>query len=302
MRRIAATVLTVTLAVASPAQSDDGNRLKLARQLVDVTHLAEKIRRILPTLTPSIEQALSREMVDAATREKATLLIQASPSEDFDRLMDQVAALYARELTDEDLSNILAFYQTPSGRDMLAKEAEIGGAIGTLAFHWAVTLADRAVADRAGAESATTTVSAADRWRAEYIAAPSRAAALQQYFDPMEKPEWTALRTITLAKLIAERCRGVRLNEGVLGNLWHRSGLDAASVDDLGLMSAIVAPTFSYFDANQLKLVCAASDDLFGNKGRLVPDLLSSGDGLPMGFENGYVRVPTITGLPHGKG
>lgn len=299
MRRIAVTALVLILVAAgSSARGDGGSRLKLAREIVDVTHLADKIRGLLPSLAPTVRHALSQELVDAATSEKAVLLVQNPSPEDLGQLMDRVAALYARELTEKDLSDALAFYRTPSGRDMLAKEAEIGGAIGAVAVNWAVTLANRTAADSAKAKPSP----ASDRWRVEYITAPSRAAVLREYLDPMEKPEWTALRTVTLAKLIAQRCRGVQLNERVLYDFWHRSGLGAVDSGGLDLMNAVVAPAFSYFDVDRLKLVCAASDDLFGANGRLVPNLLSSGDGLPNGIERGYIPVPAITNVPHGKG
>jgi uncharacterized protein len=299
MRRIATAALFMLLAAAgSPVRADDANRLKLAKDILNLTHLDDKIRGVLPSLAPSVRQALSREMVDPAASEKAVRVVQAPSPGDLASLMDDVAALYARELTEQDLSDILAFYHTASGQDMLAKEPEIGGAIGMLALQWAITLANRSVSGVDG----TTAASTPGNWREAYIATPSRAAVLQQYIDPMDKPEWTALRTVTLAQLVAGGCRGVQLNQSTLKDFWHSSGLDIVTIGDLEMMNAVVAPAFNYFDSDRMKLVCAASDSLFGPKGRLVPDLLSSGDGVPKGSGSGYVRVPAVTGFAHGKG
>ena len=299
MRCIALAIAATGLATAAPAaRADDAARLALAREVLQVTHLAEKVRGLLPVLVPAVRQELAREMVDAPKREAAVRRVQAPSPEDLDLLMDEVAALYARELTEEDLSNALAFYRTPSGRNMLAKEAEIGGAIGTLAQHWAITLADRIAAER----SSTAASRPAQGWREDDIAASDRAAVLQRYIDPMDRPEWTALRSVTLATLIAGLCRDVRLDQGVLDTFLATSGLDAVSMGDMESMNAIVAPAFSYFDDDRLKLVCAASDHLFGPNGRLVPNLLSGGNGLPKTSGHGYLSIPAFTSVPHGKG
>lgn len=305
MFRIAAAVLGLWFALAElPARADDVTRLSLARQIVDVTHVTDKLRGLLPGLAPALRQALSSELVDPATADAVVERVLRPSREDLDHLSDDIAALYARELSEEDLSGILAFYRSRSGRDMLAAETAIGGAISVLAQHWAFALADRVAtaAKTTTVAGATTDVPDPQRWRQEYIAVPDRAAILQDYTDPMERPEWTALRTVTLAKLIAERCRGAYLDQRVLGRYLDGSGLEALAIGDLDGVKAVVAPAFSYFDADRLKLVCAAAGFLFGDKGKLVPNLVSAGTGVPSTWRRGYLTVSPFTAFPHGRG
>ncbi len=298
MRGVAATLVIIVLVLsASRARADDTNSLKLAREIVGVTHLAEKIRGLLPLLGTPLRHALSQEAIDPARIELAVSRVQSPSTEDLDRLVDEVAALYARELTEEDLANALAFYRTTSGQNMLAKEAEIGDRIGVLAQHWAIDLADRAVAAQPSRDTP-----ADARWRRDYIAVPSRAAVLQRFVDPMDKPQWTALRTVTLANLIADQCLRSQLDDHVLAGYVHETGLDEISVHDLDTVALIIAPEFSYFDDEQLRLMCAAADDLFGNAGRLVPHLVSAGSGTPAIPNRGFFPVTIFMGFPHRRG
>lgn len=123
------------------------------------------------------------------------------------------------------------------------------------------------------------------RWRDEYIAEPARKAMLERYTEPMEKEAYTALRTLTLAKLVTSRCLGSSFDPDIVRDYIAESGLGRLSSNDVALATSLANADFSYFDLTRLKLVCAAAGHLFGDKGVLVPNLVSSGLGLPVWSE-----------------
>ncbi len=303
MRWIAATLLALTLAGAVPsARADDASRLKLARDIVGVSHLADKLKGLTPLLVWQVRQALLQKGdADPPQIDAALHRFQDSSSADIDRFVDDVAVVYANDFTEEDLANLLAFYRTPTGQNLLAKEAEIAVAIASASKRWAKDIGDRVAADVAKATSKDPMLDP-QRWRKEYIAIPARAAILQRFIDPMDKPEWTALRTITLAKVISERCRGSSMNRSVLADYLGKTGLDGVSIGDLDLMKLIVMSEFNYFDYDRLRLVCAAADDLFGDEGRLVRKLVFPGNGVPWTSDRGYISVTPFTDFLHQRG
>ena len=303
MRRIIATLATLTLVAAgSAAHADDASRLKLARDLVGATHASDKVAVLLPALIAQSRQAMVQKGdTDPAQIDAALQRFKDHLQEEGDRLVDVLASIYAKEFTEDDLANLLTFYRTPTGQTLAAKEVQMGSEIASAMRNWVKNLADRITSDVAK-ETATTPGPDPQRWRSEYIAAPARAVVVQRYIDPMEKPEWTALRTVTLAKVISERCRGSPMDPEVLGNYLEQKGLGDVTIGNLDLMKSIVAPEFNFFDTDRLQTLCAAADYLFGDAGKLVPKLVLRGNGVPLTHQHGYMAIVPFTDFPHQRG
>ena len=303
MRRIIATFVTLTLVVAGyAAHADDASRLKLAHDLVGATHASDKVAVLIPALIAQSRQAMAQKGdMDLAGIDAALQRFKDHSQGEVDRHVDILASIYAKEFTEDDLANILIFYRTPTGQTLAAKEVEMGGAIASAMRNWAKDLADRIASEVAKGTAAKPALDP-QRWRSEYIAAPARAAVVQRYVDPMDKPQWTALRTVTLAKVISERCRGSPMDLDVLKSYLDQTGLGDVTIGDLDLMKSIVAPEFDFFDTDRLQTLCAAADYLFGDGGKLVPKLVLPGNGVPSTYQHGYMAVLPFTDFPHQRG
>jgi hypothetical protein len=111
----------------SPPQSADASpsahKLALARQLVEVTRMdaimTGAFRNMVSGVTASASQSLS------ADRQARMKIIGEAEGAALEKLVPQIVDSmvngYARNFSEQELSDILAFYQSPSGRSMVAK-------------------------------------------------------------------------------------------------------------------------------------------------------------------------------------
>ena len=61
----------------------------------------------------------------------------------FTQLMDLMVPIYAKYYTEEDLDNIIRFYETPSGRRMADAHPKIATDAMRVAQHWAMQFAQK---------------------------------------------------------------------------------------------------------------------------------------------------------------
>jgi uncharacterized protein len=141
MAHLAAAFILVlgTLLVSSPlkAQAPDAARLSAAREMMEVAGVAKQFDELMPLLA----QQLSQSFV-AIAPEKAEEIRQVFaqlPAKFIDRkgeLIDEVAILYARELSVEELAAVSAFYKSPAGARLLAVQPQIARQSMALGQQW----------------------------------------------------------------------------------------------------------------------------------------------------------------------
>ena len=116
-------ILLGTLIVSSPlkAQVPDAARLSAAREMMEVAGVAKQFDELMPLLAQQLSQsfvAVAPEKADEIRQVFAQL-----PAKFIDRkaeLIDEVASLYAQELSVEELGAVSAFYKSPAGARLLA--------------------------------------------------------------------------------------------------------------------------------------------------------------------------------------
>ena len=109
---------------SAPAWADDASdRLKLAEQVVVVAHVADNLRNILPMMMAQLKPLVIQQgTTDSADLDKFTKLFTARADAASDDFAAKMAKLYATEFSAEDLGNLIAFYKTPTGQSLLAKQ------------------------------------------------------------------------------------------------------------------------------------------------------------------------------------
>ena len=111
---------------ASPAGSPQasGDALEAARELVAVISegsKAQMISNLTAQVWPSIEQSLRAQnpKIDAAAAGELRQEYERLLTEDYDKIMSDAPAIYARYLSAQEIRDVTAFYRTPSGAKAL---------------------------------------------------------------------------------------------------------------------------------------------------------------------------------------
>src|SRR5271165_2889992 len=138
-RRLIGGVLAMVLGVLAwpaagqpaPAMASDvapsGAKLELARQVVEATGVEaalsasfhDMVGQTYASLKPaSSAQAQARRQVFADAQ--ADAMAKIAP-----KIVESLVDSYARDYTTKELTDVLAFYQSPSGRSMVAKTPQL---------------------------------------------------------------------------------------------------------------------------------------------------------------------------------
>jgi uncharacterized protein len=119
------------------AQAPDAARLAAAREMMEVAGVAKQFDELMPLLAQQLSQsfvAVAPEKADEIRQVFAQL-----PAKFIDRkgeLIDQVAGLYAQELSVEELAAVSAFYKSPAGARLLAVQPQIARQSMALGQRW----------------------------------------------------------------------------------------------------------------------------------------------------------------------
>jgi hypothetical protein len=117
-----------------------------ANELIKVTGATSLFK---PLIAGVIEQAktpfLQQDPTVAQDLNQIAAKINADLEPRFTELTSEVATLYATHFSDQELKAILAFYQSPVGKKMLAQQPKIIDASMNFAQHWANKLSDEVI-------------------------------------------------------------------------------------------------------------------------------------------------------------
>jgi hypothetical protein len=111
---------------AAPAPTGDPARLAAAREMMQVAGVARQFEEVMPVLTRHLGQsfmALAPEKakeIEEVIGQLSTRFVQRKAE-----LIDQIAGLYAQELTLEELTAIVDFYKSPVGTKLMTVQPRI---------------------------------------------------------------------------------------------------------------------------------------------------------------------------------
>ncbi len=126
MRRlvtIAAAVLTAALLFAAPAraQSVSPEAMAAARELVAAAKTADQFKMLLPLISQQLKPAIAqgRAAVERDYDQLMPLVMEAANAQ-AGKLVDEIAEIYARNFTVDELRQVTAFYRSQAGQKFLA--------------------------------------------------------------------------------------------------------------------------------------------------------------------------------------
>jgi|SRR5690606_15997708 len=116
MKRLALLLLLIALPCAGFAQQGteiDPRKDAIIRETLEVTGAFDLGRQMMARMTELEKQGKSKQVQDAIDR----LAARMDPAE----LVDEIVVIYDRHFTLAELTDILAFYKSETGRKMLAE-------------------------------------------------------------------------------------------------------------------------------------------------------------------------------------
>ncbi|MDQ0471198.1 DUF2059 domain-containing protein [Labrys wisconsinensis] len=157
MRILGTALLSLILAGGGgAARADEQSRLALAREAVQASHATDNMRRVFPTILAQLKPLLLKQGGTEKSIDDFNTRILAKMDPQLDKLTDLAAQIYAREFSDEDLQNLVAFYHSPSGQHLIAKQPEIAQFMTTVGAQWGREMAQSVMDDYRKEQAART--------------------------------------------------------------------------------------------------------------------------------------------------
>ena len=131
MFKLAASILALSLA-ASGAQAQtaaapvDPQRLAIAKQIFEAQGGVKNAAAMVKTM----QSAMLANAPTPEIKQRLTAAMDTMTSAVLPRLFDELAGYYAADFTADQLKDILAFYQTPTGRALLANSPILAQQVG----------------------------------------------------------------------------------------------------------------------------------------------------------------------------
>ena len=119
MRTFLVSIGCVALLGVSPVLASDVSRLVLAKYLMQQTHREDVVLSAIPMLTDDMKQVMLQKGSNPSDVENFTNRFRLKFSAELSSYVDQMASAYADAFTEEELSDIIAFYSTSAGRKMV---------------------------------------------------------------------------------------------------------------------------------------------------------------------------------------
>ena len=146
-RLAAAAVALAAFVPAAHAQQPTAASMAVAKQLITTTGATAVFT---PLIAGVVEQAkllylqqnpgLAKDLNEVAAKLRTDLQPR------FSELNDEVAKLYATNFSEQELKDILAFYQSPAGKKMLNVQPKVIDSSMGFAQNWANKLSDEVIA------------------------------------------------------------------------------------------------------------------------------------------------------------
>lgn len=115
------------VAAAQAQQAPTANQLKLARQLVELQGSQRSFEGAIPSIFTQIYNQYVSQNPDLDKDIGATLRALLP---EFDKRKEEITAIlariYADKFTEAELKDILAFYESPTGKKFIAATADVG--------------------------------------------------------------------------------------------------------------------------------------------------------------------------------
>ena len=118
------------------AHADDQSRLAAARSVVEVSKATDTMKQMFPTMLAQIRPVLAKQGADQQTIDDLLARFSRKLEDNLPKFADLVAQTYAREFSEEDLNNLITFYRSKTGQNLVSKQPVINQSVTVLGTQW----------------------------------------------------------------------------------------------------------------------------------------------------------------------
>ena len=154
LRLLAALLLTFGFWAASQAQGQDtatAKRVELGAKLIDLAgtkdRMAQMLDQIMPGLIKLVQQANPGKEKEVS--EVMTQYIVPKMKQNLPEALREGAVVYANHFSEDELNQLIAFYQSPIGRKLVQEQPAIAQEMGRFGAAWAQKTALEAIREYA---------------------------------------------------------------------------------------------------------------------------------------------------------
>lgn len=122
----AAACFTASAWAQTPAQTPPAENLAAARELVAAMRATDQFKALLPTIMQGIKPSIVQGRPEVERDFDAVMpVILEGASRRVDHLGDMLADIYASNFSVDEIHDLIAFYQTPTGQKLLQRQPVI---------------------------------------------------------------------------------------------------------------------------------------------------------------------------------
>jgi len=111
-----------TAGVASAAPSD--KQMALAQRYVEASHMVDNVQTMMKQLRPML-MSQAEAQLDASEKKVLGDAFDTAYGHFLQSYLDKVTPILAETYSEDELTQIVAFYESPTGQSMLAKSPEL---------------------------------------------------------------------------------------------------------------------------------------------------------------------------------
>jgi hypothetical protein len=109
-----------------PTAAPSADSLAAARELVEAMKAADQFKAILPIVLQNLKMTVVQNRPETDKRFEAMIpTITATVNEHINDLIAQMAEVYARHFSADEIRQMTAFYRTPTGQKLIAQQPDI---------------------------------------------------------------------------------------------------------------------------------------------------------------------------------
>ncbi|MEM9602852.1 MAG: DUF2059 domain-containing protein [Pseudomonadota bacterium] len=121
MKRIITQIALVAALAVAPLHAADGDKTALIERMFAVMGLDKQMNGGFEAMLPVVENMAAQLQLNSAEKEELKNIYRAWFREDFDRdaIADRMVGLYADVFSEQELRDVITFYESPTGQKFL---------------------------------------------------------------------------------------------------------------------------------------------------------------------------------------
>lgn len=141
-----AVLMLALVLLATPAQADQASKLAAIKHYLESIGMNATLLRMAGPLTEQYMESFARVRPDASEEARAAMrqILQREFTQGVPELIDGVAALYDQAFTEDEITALVAFYDSPAGKKFMQVHPQVQRDSATLGLDWGRRTAEKA--------------------------------------------------------------------------------------------------------------------------------------------------------------